>query len=62
VRFSLVRDKIIAVLSLYAVPFVPAHLRFAVEEMATVADGVDDLLAASLQGKTTFPDNNPEAG
>ncbi|MCL1922462.1 MAG: YbjN domain-containing protein [Propionibacteriaceae bacterium] len=56
VRFSMVRDKIIAVLSIYAVPFVPEHLRFAIEEMVKVADGVDDLLATSLQGKTTFPD------
>ncbi|MDR0487961.1 MAG: YbjN domain-containing protein [Propionibacteriaceae bacterium] len=56
VRFSLVRDKIIAALSLYATPFVPAHLRQAITEIATVADGVDDLLADSLHGKTTFPD------
>ena len=56
VRFSLVRDKIIAAMSLYASPFVPAHLRQAIAEMSKVADGVDDLLASSLQGKTTFPE------
>jgi len=54
VRFSLVRDKIIATMSLWAAPFVPAHLRQAITEMANVSDGVDDLLASSLQGKTTF--------
>ena len=56
VRFSLVRDKIIATMSILASPFVPAHLRQAITEITNVADGVDDLLAASLEGKTTFPD------
>ncbi|MCL2481981.1 MAG: YbjN domain-containing protein [Propionibacteriaceae bacterium] len=55
VRFYLVRDKIIATMSVLASPFVPAHLRQAIVEMTNVADGVDDLLADSLQGKTTFP-------
>ncbi len=55
VRFSLVRDKIIATMPILAAPFVPAHFRQAVAEMIRVADGVDDLLADSLQGKTTFP-------
>ena len=58
VRFSLVRDKIIATMSVLASPFVPVHLRQAIAEMTNVADGVDDLLAASLQGKTTFPDGS----
>ena len=56
VRFSLVRDKIIATMSVLAAPFVPAHLRQAITEMTNIADGVDDLLASSLQGKTTFQD------
>ena len=56
-RFYLVRDKIFLTMSILASPFVPAHLRQAVTEMMTIADGVDDLLAASLQGKTTFPDH-----
>jgi len=55
VRFHLVRDKIVATLPVLASPFVPAHFRQAITEMTKVADGVDDLLAASLQGKTTFP-------
>ncbi|MDR0284891.1 MAG: YbjN domain-containing protein [Propionibacteriaceae bacterium] len=55
VRFSLVRDKIMATMSILASPFVPAHLRQAITEMTNVADGVDDLLAASLNGTTTFP-------
>jgi hypothetical protein len=54
VRFYLSRDKIYATLSVAARPFVPAHLRLALDEMTKVADGVDDLLAASLQGRTTF--------
>ncbi len=57
VKFYLVRDKIMVTMSILASPFVPAHLRQAITEMANVADGVDDLLAASLQGKTTFPEN-----
>ena len=56
VRFSLVGDKIFVTLSIHASPFVPAHLRQAITEMTNVADGVDDLLADSLQGKTTFPE------
>ena len=56
VRFSLVRDKIIVTMSILASPFVPAHLRQAITEMSNIADGVDNLLADSLQGKTTFPD------
>ncbi|MCL2735596.1 MAG: YbjN domain-containing protein [Propionibacteriaceae bacterium] len=56
VRFSLVQDRIIATMSVLASPFVPAHLRQAIVEMTNVADGVDDLLAASFQGKTTFPE------
>lgn len=54
VRFYLKRDKIYATLSVAARPFVPAHLSLALDEMSKVADGVDDLLAASLQGRTTF--------
>lgn len=55
VRFHLVRDKIIATMSVLANPFVPAHFRQAITEITNIADGVDDLLAASLHGKTTFP-------
>ena len=55
VRFHLVRDKIVATMSVLASPFVPAHFRQAIAEITNVADAVDDLLAASLQGKTTFP-------
>jgi len=56
VKFYLERDKIIATLPVAARPFVPAHFRLAVEEMSRVVDGVDDLLAASLEGKVTFSD------
>jgi len=56
VRFYLVRDRIIVTMSVLASPFVPAHLRQAITEMTNVSDGVDELLAASLQGKTAFED------
>ena len=58
VRFSLVGDKIFVTMSIHASPFVPSHLRQAITEMTNVADGVDGLLADSLQGKTTFPDED----
>ena len=57
VRFALVGDKIFVSMSVHASPFVPSHLRQAITEMTNVADGVDGLLADSLQGKTTFPDD-----
>ena len=56
VRFSLVGDRIFVTMSIHASPFVASHLRQAITEMTQVADGVDDLLAESLEGKTTFPD------
>lgn len=56
VKFYLERDRIIATMSVMARPFVPIHFRLAVEEMARVVDGVDNLLAASLQGRVTFGD------
>ncbi|MDR0782883.1 MAG: YbjN domain-containing protein [Propionibacteriaceae bacterium] len=58
VRFHLSRDKIILTMSVMASPFVPAHLRQAVAEVTNIADGVDELLAESLHGRTTFPDSD----
>ncbi|MDR1512564.1 MAG: YbjN domain-containing protein [Propionibacteriaceae bacterium] len=57
VRFSLLRDRVFVAMSILARPFVPAHLRQAIAEVCKVADGVDDLLAQSLHGRTTFTDD-----
>jgi len=54
VRFALVRDRVVVQLPVFAKPFVPEHLCRAVAEISRVADGVDDLLADSLRGRTTF--------
>ncbi|MDR0416582.1 MAG: YbjN domain-containing protein [Propionibacteriaceae bacterium] len=54
VRFALLRDRVFVSMSILARPFVPAHLRQAIAEVCKVADGVDDLLAQSLHGRTTF--------
>ena len=55
VRFWLLRDKVFVSMSALAQPFVPAHFRQVVHEVASVADSIDDHLAATLQGRTTFP-------
>jgi len=60
VRFAVVRDKIIATISIHAHPFVASHLRQAITEISNVADGVDGILADSLQGRTTFPEEAAE--
>lgn len=54
VKFQLVRDRVFVTTSVPARPFVPAHLHQAVQVMSEVADGVDDELAAKLNGRTTF--------
>jgi hypothetical protein len=54
VRFALLRDRVFVTMSILARPFVGAHLRQAIGEVCKVADGVDDLLAQSLHGRTTF--------
>ena len=59
VRFWLLRDKVFVSMSTLAKPFVPAHFRQVVNEVASVADTIDDHLAAALQGRTTF--SSPDA-
>lgn len=54
VKFQLVRDRVFVTTSVPARPFVPAHLHQAVQVISKVADGVDDELAAKLNGRTTF--------
>lgn len=54
-RFALHRDRVYVQLSVFAQPFVPAHLRHALEHISHVADAIDDELAARLSGRTTYP-------
>lgn len=56
VKFQLIHDRVFASLSVFAHPFVPAHLHQAVRLMSEVADGIDDELASRLRGRTTFED------
>jgi hypothetical protein len=58
VKFQLVRDRVFVTVSVLARPFVPAHLRQAVMILAETADGIDDELAAKLNGRTTFSDRD----
>lgn len=53
-RFALHRDRVFVQMSVPTRPFVPAHLRQALASISQVADGLDDELAARLQGRTTF--------
>jgi hypothetical protein len=54
VRFWLLRDKVFVSMSALAQPFVPAHFQQVIHEVASVSDSIDDHLAATLQGRTTF--------
>ena len=54
VKFRLVRDRVFVTVSVFARPFVPAHLQQAVRIVSETADGIDDELAAKLNGRTTF--------
>ena len=54
-RFALHRDRVFVQVSVPARPFVPQHLRQALESISHVADGIDDDLAHKLGGRTTFP-------
>ncbi|MFP5283119.1 MAG: T3SS (YopN, CesT) and YbjN peptide-binding chaperone 1, partial [Actinomycetes bacterium] len=55
VKFQLVRDRVFVTLSILARPYVGAHLRQALSIVSRVADGIDEELAAKLDGRTTFP-------
>ena len=54
-RFALHRDRVFVQVSVPSRPFVPQHLRQALESISQVADGIDDDLAHKLGGRTTFP-------
>ena len=54
VRFMLIKDRVFVSLSIFAQPFVPAHLHQALRAVSVVADEIDEHLAAKLRGRTTF--------
>ena len=58
VKFQLIRDRVFVTISVLSRPFVPAHLHQAVRILSDVADGIDDELAAKLNGRTTFSDHD----
>lgn len=60
VRFLLIRDRVFVSLSVFAHPFVPAHLHQALSIVSVIGDRIDDELAAKLRGRTTFTDADGE--
>ena len=58
VKFQLIKDRVFVTISVLSRPFVPAHLRQAVRILSEVADGIDNELAAKLNGRTTFSDHD----
>lgn len=62
VRFLLIRDRVFVSLSVFAHPFVPAHLHQALDIVSVIGDHIDDELAAKLRGRTTFSDTDDPAG
>jgi T3SS (YopN, CesT) and YbjN peptide-binding chaperone 1/T3SS (YopN, CesT) and YbjN peptide-binding chaperone 3 len=58
VKFQLIKDRVFVTISVLSQPFVPAHLRQAVRILSDVADGIDNELAAKLNGRTTFSDRD----
>ncbi|MFT3969937.1 MAG: YbjN domain-containing protein [Micropruina sp.] len=54
VRFMLIKDRVFVSLSIFAQPFVPAHLQQALRTVSVVADEIDEHLASKLRGRTTF--------
>ncbi len=58
VKFQLIRDRVFVTISVLSRPFVPAHLHQAVRILSEVADGIDDELAAKLDGRTTFTEHD----
>jgi hypothetical protein len=58
VKFQLIKDRVFVTISVLSRPFVPAHLRQAVRILSDVADGIDNELAAKLNGRTTFSDRD----
>jgi hypothetical protein len=57
VKFQLIKDRVFVTISVLSRPFVPTHLRQAVRILSDVADGIDNELAAKLNGRTTFSEH-----
>ena len=57
VKFQLIKDRVFVTISVLSQPFVPTHLRQAVRILSDVADGIDNELAAKLNGRTTFSEH-----
>jgi hypothetical protein len=57
VKFQLIKDRVFVTISVLSQPFVPTHLRQAVRILSDVADGIDNELAAKLDGRTTFSEH-----
>lgn len=60
VRFLLIRDRVFVTMSLFARPFVPAHLEQALDIVSVIGDRIDEELAAKLRGRTTFNQSDTE--
>lgn len=58
VRFLMIKDRVFVSLSIFAQPFVPAHLEQAVDTVCLVADQIDNHLASKLRGRTTFTEES----
>ena len=54
VRFMLIKDRVFVSLSIFAQPFVPAHLHQALKAVSVVSDEIAEHLATQLRGRTTF--------
>ena len=57
-RFALHKDRVFVQMSVPAQPFAAAHLHQGLKTISQIADGIDDELAARLQGRTTFDTAN----
>jgi hypothetical protein len=58
VKFQLIKDRVFVTISVLSRPFIRAHLRQAVRILSDVADGIDNELAAKLNGRTTVSDHD----
>ena len=60
-RFLMIRDRVFVSCSVFAHPFVPAHLHQALHIVSVIGDRIDDDLATKLRGRTTFSNGADEA-
>lgn len=57
IKFVLLDDAVLAVISLLATPFVPAHLHDMLAMLSQTADDIDDGLAERLNGRLMFDES-----